>query len=305
MRVQGRDECVEQVRGQHRFLANPDFSALVVPQLTQLSSRWRTGELDAALFTALYFLCWQIARHGRSWAARKSRHDAKPQHRDCLMAFESLAPGALRMMCLDVLQRYTFRGVRPEAPAALCQWLKGIWRLTLCTDVPLPRAVLAMQAQGTRPVTVITEFPAMFAPVHDKADAFHFLLHDLEHAHRFFEDNNSHLAQCRLAEVLMAELNSSRFDTYLSDPLFRAKFDYLIADMNTHVAHALHYLRAILIEFHLRQAGAAPDAMLSPAAASYIAIHVRTLAQAVGLSVESFERLPHFAPAVPSGRGES
>lgn len=298
--MQRRDKGVEQVQEQHVFLANSDLSSSIVPQLTQLSSRWRTGELDAALFTALYFLCWQIARHGRSWAARKSRYDAKPQQGDYLTALESLAPGALREVCLDLLQRYTFRGVRLEAPAALCQWLKGVWPLTFCTDVPSPRAVLAMQARGTRPVTVITEFPAMFAPVHDKADAFHFLIHDLEHAHRFFEDDESHLAQRRLADVLMAELNGARFDPYLGDPLFRAKFDYLIADMNTHVAHALHYLRAILIEFHLRQEGAAPDALLSPAAASRIASQVGALVKAVGLSANSFARPPHSPPASPS-----
>lgn len=272
--------------------ANDDTRARGFMQLAQLGLRWRAGELDAPLFTALYFLYWQIASQGASWASRKSRRDSKPQYAQYLVALDSLDSDALRASCLDTLQRYAFRAVRPEAAAALRHWLDGQWDLILCTAVPSPHAVLAMQVRGTRPVTVVTEFPAMLAPVHDKANAFHFLIHDLEHAHRFFEDPDSHRYQRRLAEALLIDLEAKHFDAYLNDPLFRAKFEYLIADMNTHVAHALHYLRAILVEFHLRQEGSALDAPLSREAARDIATRIGVLAQAVGLRPEYFERLP-------------
>lgn len=286
--MQGCDDLSKPpARGTDRFLTN-DKDEPGIAHLLRLTARWANAEFCPPLFAALYFLCWQIARHGRYWAARKSRHDKKPDHAYFLAAIDSLPATELADLCLDGLQRYGFRAVRPEVPAALCQWLQGNWQLILCTDVPTPRAVLEMQARGARPVTVIADYPAMLAPVHDKVDGFHFLLHDLEHAHRFFEDPASHRAQCRLAQALMAELDSSHFDSYLGDPLFCAKFDYLIADMNTHVAHALHYLRAILVDFHLRQAGTSPDAPLSRDAAHQIATHISGLANAVGLSMDAF-----------------
>jgi len=149
-----------------------------------------------------------------------------------------------------------------------------------------------------RPVTVVTEFPAMLEPVHDKPDAFRFLIHDLEHAHRFFEDPVSHRDQCRLAQALLVDLQAGHFDRYLDDPIFQAKFEYLIADMNTHVAHALHYLRAILVEFHLRQAGSGPAAPLSGEAARDVATRIGILGQIVGLRAELFGCGPQGASAI-------
>lgn len=298
--MQGRNRRagLRASRQPDRPLTHGDAYLSGFTQLVKLTSRWRAGELDASLFAALYFLCWQIARHGSRWAARRSRHDPKPHFGQFLADAGSLESGALRRRCFDTLQRYAFLGVRPEAPSALRHWLEGEWRLTLCTDVPSPRAVLAMQGRGTRPVTVVTEFPAMLEPVHDKPDAFCFLIHDLEHAHRFFEDPVSHRDQCRLAQALLVDLQAGHFDRYLDDPIFQAKFEYLIADMNTHVAHALHYLRAILVEFHLRQAGSGPAAPLSGEAARDVATRIGILGQIVGLRAELFGCGPQGASAI-------
>lgn len=292
--MHGREDSSKPAHGTCRFLTN-DKNGPGITQLVRLTARWADREFPPPLFAALYFLCWQIARYGRYWAARKSCRDQKPDHTYYLAAIESLSVDELSDVCLDGLRRYGFRGVRPEVPAALCQWLQGNWQLILCTDVPSPRAVLEMQARGVRPVTVVTEYPAMFAPVHDKADAFSFLQHDLEHAHRFFEDGASHRAQRRLAHALMLDLDASRFDAYLGDPGFREKFDYLIADMNTHVAHALHYLRAILVEFHLREEGRSSDAPLSQDATNKISTRIGSLAHAVGLSMDVFNTRPRRA----------
>jgi hypothetical protein len=136
----------------------------------------------------------------------------------------------------------------------------------LLEHVPCAQDVLCMQAAGTRPVTVITERDRMREPVEDKPNAFAFLLHDLEHAHRFFHDPLQHAAQRRFAQRLLEACDAGQFRAHRSDPVFAARFDYLAADMNTHVVHSLQYLRAILVEFYLRREGRAASDALSDAA---------------------------------------
>jgi hypothetical protein len=123
-----------------------------------------------------------------------------------------------------------------------------------------------MQVRGTRPVTVIAAYPQLLDPVEHKTDAFEFLCHDLEHAWQFFHDPASHAAQRRFAAELEHAVDAGVFDAYVTDREFAGKFNYLAADMNTHVAHSLQYLRAILLEFHLREEGKGMREEISPSA---------------------------------------
>ncbi len=225
-----------------------------------LGAAYRAGELPAPVLAARCFLYWQAALHGERLALRRSRRDPRPDVSTCLAAGTDAAGLA------DTLTRYDFRGVRRRAVVALGAWLRAQWPLTLCATVPDSDAVLRMQAGGTRPVTVVTEDARLRQPLLDKPNAFAFLLHDLEHAWQFFRDPGAHRVQRRFAQRLLAAIEQGRFRRYRDDAMFAAKFDYLAADMNTHVVHSLQYLRAILIEFYLRRERAAPAAELSPRA---------------------------------------
>jgi hypothetical protein len=235
-------------------------------RVATLLRRRRAGELSAAAFATVYFLQWQAVRHGAALAARRCRQDPKPDAAAWLARCDACAGDALSDFLADLLERYDLRLVRRRVPIALAAWLRGAWPITLCERVPSPREVLRMQADGTRPVTLIAQYPRMLQPVLDKPDAFAFLLHDLEHAYQFFRDATQHRAQRRFAAYLAAAVEAGHFQTYCRDPLFARKFDYLAADMNTHVIHSLQYLRAILVDYYLRGDGRAPSDALAPAA---------------------------------------
>jgi len=115
-------------------------------------------------------------------------------------------------------------------------------------------------------VTAITAYPRMLSPVLDKPDAFEFFLHDLEHAYKFFHSPALYAGQRAFFRALDAALTRGAFLPYLDEAVFAGKFRYLMSDMNTHPEHSRQYLRAILIEFHLRRAGKPPTAALPPAA---------------------------------------
>lgn len=232
-------------------------------EITRTAERWRRAEIGDATFAALYFLHWQIARHGKRFAARKRKSDPPPACAEWLEAVQIAGPRTLPVRLRGYLEDHHFYGISAVVPTALCRWLDGGWDLRLSEEIPNPVALLRAQARGTRVVTAITAHPRMLEPVLDKFDAFAFFQHDLEHAFKFFELPALHAGQRALFAALETAFDRGVFAGYREDPTFARKFDYLISDMNTHPQHGRQYLRAILIEFHLRRDGKPPTAALA------------------------------------------
>jgi hypothetical protein len=254
--------------------AGPDYSDagadVLLREIPPLAARWRQGEIAAPVFAGLYFLHWQLALHGRQFAARRRRGDARPDAAEWRVWLATPGEG-VRARLLDGFERYQFRGVIANVPAALAQWLRGAWPLALREDIPPPLEVLRLQAAGTRPVTALTAWPRLRAPVLHKPNAFAFFVHDLEHAWKFFFSPELHAGQCAFFACLETACERGVFAPYLAEAEFTARFHYLLSDMNTHPEHGRQYLRAILVEAHLRREGKAPAQMLSTAAERAIA----------------------------------
>jgi hypothetical protein len=224
-------------------------------RLSTLAARHRAGELGDAVYAAGYFLAWQIALHGPRFASRQSKSDPRPDPGRMLALLDSASDGALRAALIEGLGRLQFLGVIPGVPTAFAAWLRGEWPLTLTLRIPSPAEVLAMQAVGTRPATVIADPARAARPVLGKANGQAFLVHDLEHAYQFFHDPRLHLGQRRFFRLLHSAVEAGVFAPYRRDPVFADRFDYLMSDMNTHVLHSLRYLCAVLIECLLRREG--------------------------------------------------
>lgn len=231
--------------------------------VAELRRRWRRGELSDACYAVQYFLNWQIALHGRRFASRRYKQDPRPDAAAWLAELRDASDSEARVCLHRYLQRYGFLGVIPNAITALQSWLHGHWPLILCEHIPAPEQMLRLQVQGTRVVTVITEPSRLLQPVLSKANAFAFMIHDLEHAYKFFHDPVLHEGQRCFYRRMLTLCEQGMFEAYRYDPVFSEKFDYLISDMNTHRLHSLQFLRAILIEYHLRQARLRPCDMLS------------------------------------------
>ncbi len=237
--------------------------ALSLERVAALAQRRRRGEIGDACYAAQYFLHWQIALHGRRYASRRDKHDPRPNHEAWLADLERATGNEASSLLCHYFERYGFLGVIPNVCAALQAWLQDRWPLTLCEHIPSPEELLRMQVQGTRVVTVLAESPRLLQPVLNKPNAFAFMVHDLEHAYKFFHDPDLYHSQRRFFARVLTVLVQGWFDLYRQDPIFAEKFAYLISDMNTHALHSLQFLRAILIEHHLCAAGKQPWQPLS------------------------------------------
>lgn len=253
----------------------------LLSRLPGLAQRWHAGEFDVAMLAALYFLYWQIALHGRQFASRKNKDDLRPDVNEWQAALESAKGQGLRGQLLAWLERYQFRGVVSNVPVALVHWLRGAWPLILRDDIPPSLEVLRMQARGHRAVTVITQYPRLCQPVMNKPDAFTFFLHDLEHAYKFFHSPALHAGQRAFFAMLESAIDRGVFEPYSDDAEFVSRFHYLMSDMNTHPEHSRQYLRAILVERHLRHEQKTLSEPLSSAAEQAI----ERIMSAVGIFV--------------------
>jgi hypothetical protein len=236
----------------------------MLQRLPAITRRWRSGEVNDAAYAGIYFLLWQIERHGKRFASRRHKSDPRPDSQAWLADIDALSEKALSRQLRQWFARYQFLGVIPNVPAALYHWVGGAWPLTLMERIPSPLEVLDMQAAGTRPVTLLSAFPRLLRPVLSKPDAFAFMVHDLEHAYKFLQDGELRDGQIEFFRALQRCVQGRHFETYLADTAFARKFDYLISDMNTHPAHSVQYLQAILIDYHLRREGKQASDPVSP-----------------------------------------
>jgi hypothetical protein len=246
-------------------------------RLPRLAARWQDGELDDAAYAAAYFLVWQMAVHGRRFASRSSKSDGRPDAAAWHRELDASSGEALRAALIGWFERYRFLGVIPNVPAAFLGWLREQWSLSLALCIPSPEEVLRMQAAGCRPVTVVAEYPRALRPVLSKADGFAFLVHDLEHAYKFFHDPRLHAGQRRFFRLLRGAVEAGLFQPYRADAVFSGQFDYLISDMNTHPVHSLRYLVAVLIECLLRREGKGMRELLSPGGEAELTGLIRNL----------------------------
>ncbi|QXP83527.1 hypothetical protein [Methylococcus sp. Mc7] len=280
----------------------PDLGALTAERLLRggigaLAGRWRNGAIGDAQYAAGYFLIWQIALHGARFTSRKSRLDPRPSAEGWLDLLDRLEGDVLTSALCGRLERYQFRCVIPAVPAALVAWLQGRWALRLTERIPSPREVLAMQGRGERPVTLLAVYPRMLEPVLSKPNGFEFFVHDLEHACKFFQDSSRHAGQRAFFLAMAAALDAGCFEGRLTDPVFSARFDYLVSDMNTHVVHSLQYLRAILIESELRLEGKAPNQRLSAGGRDAIAALLAALGACWGFGPRARKALLDGCPS--------
>jgi hypothetical protein len=153
----------------------------------------------------------------------------------------------------EVLRRFSLKGVRLDSQLGLLGLLDRSFALDVRHDIPTPDEMLAHQCEGRRFVTLLLAPEDQERPIGRFNGAFEFLMHDLEHANKFFGNPSSHRGQVRFFNKLRQVL--PRFEPWFRDPLFKKDMDYLKSDMNSHPVHLFKYLKAIVLTSSLRLGG--------------------------------------------------
>lgn len=142
---------------------------------------------------------------------------------------------------LEFLNTHTLRKVSLRVNRSLIAWSEGKYNLFFSEKIPTPMEVLEMQTHGIRIVSIPKETTNGKTP-------YEFVIHDLEHADRFFHDPELHSSQVKFFSELKNLIKQQLFSELMSNEIFATKFNYLISDMNSHPAHMNQYLRHIIQE---------------------------------------------------------
>lgn len=128
-------------------------------------------------------------------------------------------------------------------------WLKRPLPLKVVQHVVTPYEMLKLQSEGCRIVTLPLDHKDLSQDVVPGKRAFEFVLHDLEHAERFFHNETNYYGQVGFYHHLQKSVENGFWQPYLENIDFQTAFFYLMSDMNTHCVHMLKYLRANLWTF--------------------------------------------------------
>jgi hypothetical protein len=156
---------------------------------------------------------------------------------DYEMAFEYL-----KVFCEKGLGKILWRGLPLAIKETMRHWQKGDWKLVLTEKIPTVKQMLEMQLQQCRYVSMLFDFEFN----HEGRDLFSFFLHDLMHAHHFFNHPEKMKGELGFYYLMKQALKLELLNEALQDPVFHTEFEYLISDMNAYCIHQLKYLRGAL-----------------------------------------------------------
>lgn len=202
---------------------NPNDHNTQVIELNSYFQSWQSGRISDAEMAVRFFLF---------------NHEAKYPNKKLKQALVD------QVELESVLNHFVFKKVKAKALIALKKWFAGEWNFKLVSKILSPYEVLALQAQGIRPVTI--KLQENFAPILHKEDCLEFFIHDLEHGHMFFFDEELKTMQINFFRNVEASFSTRIWDKYLGDKSFEERLFYLISDMNTHEEHYRSYLHAML-----------------------------------------------------------
>lgn len=222
--------------------------------------------LSQSEFCARYILAHLARRHPAQWlssprAPRASLTDAiSSTNLLCELSAAEIAVSfrqseRLRGLdtVVDLFREFYFRGVALDSHEGLVGWLEQRYPLRLLFHIPTPDEMLAYQCEGRRYVTVLLADEDQLRAHGRHADACDFLLHDLEHAHKFFADPLVHLGQVRFFRRLRDSLDT--FMLWRDDLSFAKDLNYLKSDMNSHPVHLIKFLKAVVLAAEIRRTG--------------------------------------------------
>ena len=192
-------------------------------------NKWKAGEMGASDFALIFLLYY----HSKKYPNKNL--DLYLEKQEYSKAIENLP----------------FKKVKSKALISLKMWYEKKWNFILLDFIPSPFQVLEYQAQGKRPVTCLLQ--DTLRPILNRDDCLEFFLHDLEHGHMFFFDEEKKLMQLDFFQKVKKSLETNLWDDYLKQDEFKEKFYYVISDMNTHKEHYRYFLKAILPINHFKK----------------------------------------------------
>lgn len=164
----------------------------------------------------------------------------------------------------SLLESRRVKGLREGAQLAICAYINDSWPIIQCAEIPSPWKLLEYQANGQRVISLMDHLDFETKVTEDKS-AFEFMVHDFEHAAKFFKCPDSYKEQVVFFKWVQ-NLSKEHWvkDLLNRDDQFKKDWHYLISDMNTSPTHAKMFMNAIVLNACKRKSNTPLQKRLSP-----------------------------------------
>jgi hypothetical protein len=149
----------------------------------------------------------------------------------------------------DLFNSLTLKNVKTIALKSLCLWYQKKFDLVVVDFIPEPIAVLRMQTQGTRCISLLRKKEEVLKTYDHNRNVQQFLIHDLEHAWQMFSNPELTKKQINLSKKLLTLHESGAMDFLKENNTTKKTLDYVFSDMNTHPEHTLLSIRSLILDF--------------------------------------------------------
>ncbi len=208
------------------------------PLVAELKGKLEAGHIAAWDFVASYILIFQRLRLSKLWPGSRLPR---------WLCNKSLS------LDLQLFNERSIRGIPLEANRALVRWSQGEIPLTLLFHTPNAHEILDMQCLGRRCITAVVKKNELASFVMGERDPLGFVIHDLIHADKFYNDENRLDGQIKFYLDIREEFHRGVYNSLLADSKFEADFHYIISDMNSHPSHMKQTLAAAIRNAHQRE----------------------------------------------------
>jgi hypothetical protein len=127
---------------------------------------------------------------------------------------------------------------------ALCLISDFTYPVKVIYEIPEPEKLLSYQLQSERIISFNESFEKWPHEIYGGRDFLSFMIHDLIHADHFFSNNNHRDGQLGFYRCIQKILTDPSLTRLLQNKDFKAGFEYIISDMNSHPVHLFKTLQA-------------------------------------------------------------
>lgn len=158
----------------------------------------------------------------------------------------------------DLVNNFNLHSIPKTARIALVKWYCNQYKLELIFHVADVDEMVDYQSCGKRCISLITQ--NLDKLVEDSRDPLSFLLHDLVHSFKMFDNKELLKGQVGFSILMKKVLSYYRLkDLFGNDTLYYDDLNYIMSDMNSHTKHLMFSFKSCLINAFKRRYGIKED----------------------------------------------
>ena len=229
-------------------------------EITKLISKWKDGYISNQDVVSLYIILYLNNRHPTKFLECMnpivSNDELKDRnfHSENFNNYINITSNNIKCRLndtktytvFDLVNRFNLHGIPKASRIALTKWYLNIYNIVPMLEVATVEEVIQLQANKQRCVTLpVKDLDKL---IENHRDALSFVIHDLQHAYKMFDNQILLKGQVAFSMLMMKIVKIDLIQSLLSlDDDFLQSFNYLVSDMNSHTKHLFFHFKACLI----------------------------------------------------------